>query len=36
MESAAHVERDPDLISRLVLGGTVEPQGQTPIITIRK
>jgi hypothetical protein len=36
MESAAHVERDPDLISRLVLGRTVEPQGQTPIITIRK
>ncbi len=35
-ESAAQVERDPDLISRLVLWRTAEPQGQTPIITIRK
>jgi hypothetical protein len=35
-ESSAHVERDPDLISRLVLSGTVEPEGQTRIITTRK
>src|SRR5882724_5553241 len=35
-ETAAQVERDPALISRLVLWRTAEPQGQTPIITIRK
>ena len=35
-DSAAHVERDPDLISRLVLGGTVTPEGGTTIITTRK
>jgi hypothetical protein len=35
-DGAAQVERDPALISRLVLGGTVEPQGGTPIITTRK
>jgi hypothetical protein len=35
-ESSAHVERDPALISRLVLGGTAEPAGQTGIITTRK
>ena len=35
-EGSAQVERDPDLISRLVLWRTAEPQGQTPIMTIRK
>ena len=36
-ESAARVERDPDLISRLVLGGTAAaPEGGTTIITTRK
>ena len=35
-ETAAQVERDPALISRLVLWGTAEPEGQTPVITIRK
>ena len=34
-ESAARVERDPDLISRLVLG-TAAPEGGTAIITTRK
>ena len=34
-ESAAQVERDPDLISRLVLG-TPAPEGGTTIITTRK
>jgi len=35
-ESSAKVERDPALISRLVLGGTAAPEGQTRIITTRK
>jgi DUF3035 family protein len=35
-ETAAQVERDPALISRLVLWRTTEPAGQTPIITTRK
>ena len=35
-ETAAQVERDPALISRLVLWRTAAPEGQTPIITIRK
>jgi Protein of unknown function (DUF3035) len=35
-ETAAQVERDPALISRLVLWRTTEPASQTPIITIRK
>jgi hypothetical protein len=35
-ETSALVERDPDLISRLVLGGTAAPEGQTGIITTRK
>jgi len=35
-DSAARIERDPDLISRLVLGGTAAPQGGTTIITTRK
>jgi hypothetical protein len=35
-EGAAQVERDPALISRLVLWGTAEPEGGTTIITTRK
>jgi hypothetical protein len=35
-ETSALVERDPTLISRLVLSGTVGPEGQTRIITTRK
>jgi DUF3035 family protein len=35
-ETAARVERDPALISRLVLWRTAGPEGQTPVITIRK
>jgi len=35
-ETAAQVERDQDLISRLVLWGTAQPEGQTTIITTRK
>jgi hypothetical protein len=35
-ETAAQVERDPALISRLVLWRTAEPQGQTPVLTTRK
>ena len=35
-ETAAQVERDQTLISRLVLWSTAEPHGQTPIITTRK
>jgi hypothetical protein len=35
-ESAARVERDPALISRLVLWGTAAPEGGTTIITTRK
>jgi DUF3035 family protein len=35
-ETAAQVERDQTLISRLVLWGTAEPEGQTRIITTRK
>ena len=35
-ETAAQVERDPVLISRLVLWRTTEPASQTPIITVRK
>ena len=35
-ESAAQVERDQTLISRLVLWGTAEPEGDTRIITTRK
>jgi hypothetical protein len=35
-DTAARVERDQTLISRLVLWGTAEPEGQTPIITTRK
>jgi Protein of unknown function (DUF3035) len=35
-ESSAQVERDPALISRLVLAGTAAPAGQAGIITTRK
>lgn len=36
-ESAARVERDPDLISRLAVGGAAAaPEGGTSIITTRK
>jgi hypothetical protein len=35
-ETAAQVERDPALISHLVLWRTAAPAGQTSIITIRK
>ena len=35
-ETAAQVERDQALISRLVLWGTAQPEGQTTIITTRK
>ena len=35
-ESSAQVERDPALISRLVLAGTAQPAGQAGIITTRK
>jgi len=35
-ETAAQVERDQGLISRLVLWGTAQPEGQTTIITTRK
>jgi hypothetical protein len=35
-ESAARVERDPALISRLVLWGAGEPEAGTTIITTRK
>ena len=35
-ETAAQVERDPALISRLVLWRTAEPAGQMPVLTTRK
>ena len=35
-EGAAQVERDPALISRLVLWRTAAPEGETTIITTRK
>jgi hypothetical protein len=35
-DTAAQVERDPALISRLVLWRTAAPASQTPVITIRK